>query len=67
MNFWLSLLILIVYLVFLGLFVSGYRHTTFSRSPFNIIFLSLLWPVLLIVYPRFRRNFRRALERDSML
>jgi hypothetical protein len=67
MGYWISLAILGLYSAILLLFVTGYRYTTFPRGILVKIALSLFWPVLLIIYPRFRRNFQRALERDRSL
>jgi hypothetical protein len=65
--FWLGLLVLGIYFTILGLFITGYRYTTFQRGLLIQLTLSLLWPILVITYPRFRRNFQRALERDRSL
>jgi len=65
--FWLGLLVLGIYFTILGLFITGYRCTTFQRGLLIQLTLSLLWPILVITYPRFRRNFQRALERDRSL
>ncbi len=67
MAYWLCLLFFVLYLAVLLLFITGYRYTTFPRGILAKISLSLFWPLLLITYPRFRRNFQRALERDRSL
>ncbi|MEY2985647.1 MAG: hypothetical protein RLZZ568_2264 [Cyanobacteriota bacterium] len=63
MEYFLWIAILMVYLVALALFAAGYRYTTFPRRKLAIFSLSLLWPLLIIVYPRFRRNFKGHWEK----
>lgn len=67
MEYWFLLAILALYLTIMGLFITGYRHTTFPHRTVPKLSLSVLWPLLLIVYPRFRRNFQRALKRSRVL
>ncbi|ALF54090.1 membrane protein [Nostoc piscinale CENA21] len=43
-------------------FWNGFTRTNFTPSLPNRIALSLLWPVLFIVNPSYRRNFRKALK-----
>lgn len=43
-------------------FLTGYGRTNFSRSLSTRIALALLWPVLWVVNPSYRRNFQKALK-----
>lgn len=43
-------------------FWNGFNQTNFSRSFSNKLYLSLLWPALLIANKSYRQNFRRALK-----
>lgn len=43
-------------------FWNGFNRTNFSRSFSNKLYLSLLWPALLIANKSYRQNFRRALK-----
>jgi hypothetical protein len=63
----LSLSIFGFYLAISVIFITGYHYTTFRRKILSKLIFSLFWPILLITYPRFRRNFQRALERDRLL
>lgn len=58
----LVLALLGVYLGGIWKFWRGYYQTTFSRRLPTRMMLSYLWPVLLIVNPSYRRNFRKALK-----
>ncbi|AFZ55925.1 hypothetical protein H6G54_27435 [Anabaena cylindrica FACHB-243] len=43
-------------------FWTGFRKTNFNQTLPNRIGFSLLWPVLFIANPSYRRNFRKALK-----
>ncbi len=59
-------LILFALLVFYGWgawkFWTGYTRTNFSRSLPTRIALAVLWPVLIIANPSYRKNFQKALK-----
>ncbi|MGF1515576.1 MAG: hypothetical protein ACFB5Z_18010 [Elainellaceae cyanobacterium] len=54
----IGLLALVVYAGGIWKFWTGFRRTNFSQGK---LYLSLLWPVLL-VNKSYRRNFNRALK-----
>ncbi|MEQ8995816.1 MAG: hypothetical protein RID53_04830 [Coleofasciculus sp. B1-GNL1-01] len=41
---------------------TGFNRTNFSRSLPNRIYLSLLWPALIVANKSYRKNFTRALK-----
>ncbi|MEQ9668792.1 hypothetical protein [Coleofasciculus sp. G2-EDA-02] len=41
---------------------TGFNRTNFSRSLPNRIYLSLLWPVLIVANKSYRKNFTKALK-----
>ncbi len=43
-------------------FWKGFERTNFSRSLPNRIYLSLLWPALILVNASYRKNFNKALK-----
>ncbi|MEQ8539702.1 MAG: hypothetical protein RIB93_19900 [Coleofasciculus sp. D1-CHI-01] len=43
-------------------FWRGFNRTNFSRSLPNRIYLSLLWPALIVANKSYRKNFTRALK-----
>jgi hypothetical protein len=43
-------------------FWKGFERTNFSRSLPNRIYLSLLWPALIVVNTSYRKNFTKALK-----
>ena len=43
-------------------FWTGFERTSFERSFENRLYLSLLWPVLLIANKSYRQNFSKALK-----
>lgn len=43
-------------------FWNGFHRTSFSRSLSNRLYLSLLWPALLVANKSYRQNFRKALK-----
>lgn len=61
----LPLLIMLLYLTGVIIFATGYGYTTFSKTIPKATILSLFWPVFLVSNGRYRRNFRRAVKRNS--
>ncbi|WP_353930832.1 hypothetical protein WJM97_21595 [Okeanomitos corallinicola TIOX110] len=53
---------LVGYVVGAWKFWSGYNKTHFTQTLPNRIGFSLLWPVLFVANPSYRRNFKRALK-----
>ncbi|MBS3027511.1 MAG: hypothetical protein HCA25_10590 [Dolichospermum sp. DET50] len=53
---------LMVYIRYGWKFWHGFSWTTYHKTPFNRIKLTLIWPVLFCVNRRFRRNFERAMR-----
>lgn len=43
-------------------FWTGFNRTNFSRSLPNRMYLSLLWPVLIVANKSYRKNFTKALK-----
>jgi hypothetical protein len=43
-------------------FQQGFRVTNFSDGLVNRIYLSLMWPALLLTSKSYRQNFNRALK-----
>ncbi|MEQ8754985.1 MAG: hypothetical protein RID09_15925 [Coleofasciculus sp. G1-WW12-02] len=41
---------------------TGFNRTNFSRSLPNRMYLSLLWPVLIVANKSYRKNFTKALK-----
>jgi hypothetical protein len=54
--------LIVVYLGGAWKFWNGFRKTNFNQTLSNRIGFSLLWPVLFIANPSYRRNFRKALK-----
>ena len=59
----------LVLLVVLGIygygvwkFWTGFNRTNFSRSLPNRIYLSVLWPALIVANKSYRKNFTKALK-----
>lgn len=52
----------VAYIVGAWKFWSGYNKTHFHQTLPNRIGFSLLWPVLFVANPSYRRNFKRALR-----
>jgi hypothetical protein len=58
----MNLLIVVLAVVYAGgiwKFLSGFHRTNFSGGR---IYLSLLWPVLLVANKSYRQNFTKALK-----
>lgn len=58
----IAFFVLIIYLVGIWKFMSGYRYTNFNRQLPTKLSLALLWPALLIINPSYRQNFQKALK-----
>ncbi len=43
-------------------FWQGFKRTNFEPSLGNRVYLSVLWPALLLTNKSYRRNFRKALK-----
>jgi hypothetical protein len=43
-------------------FWRGFERTSFERTFGNRVILSLLWPVLFVANPSYRKNFTKALK-----
>ncbi|MEQ9368715.1 MAG: hypothetical protein RIG63_06720 [Coleofasciculus chthonoplastes F3-SA18-01] len=43
-------------------FWTGFNRTNFNRSLPNRIYLSLLWPALIVANKSYRKNFTKALK-----
>ncbi|HAG84467.1 MAG TPA: hypothetical protein DCL61_25755 [Cyanobacteria bacterium UBA12227] len=43
-------------------FWKGFERTNFNRSLPNKIYLSLLWPALIVTNTSYRKNFNKALK-----
>ncbi|MEQ8956389.1 MAG: hypothetical protein RLP02_00465 [Coleofasciculus sp. C2-GNP5-27] len=56
------LLVLGIYGYGVWKFWTGFNRTNFSRSLPNRIYLSLLWPALIVANKSYRKNFTRALK-----
>ena len=56
--FWLT----VAYAIGVVKLWTGFHKTYFTQNLLNRISLSLLWPVLFIANPAYRRNFKRALK-----
>jgi hypothetical protein len=54
--------LMVAYVVGAWKFWSGFDKTHFTKTLPNRVGFSLLWPVLYIANPSYRRNFRRALR-----
>ena len=54
--------LIVVYAAGAWKFWRGFERTNFTRSFSNKLFLSLLWPALLVSNKSYRQNFRRALK-----
>lgn len=52
----------LAYVVGAWKFWTGFNKTHFTQNLPNRIGFSLLWPVLFIANPSYRRNFKRALK-----
>jgi hypothetical protein len=57
-----SLILLIVYGGGFWKFWKGYDRTNFERGLPKRMILSLLWPILFITNPSYRKNFQKALK-----
>ncbi|CAN1209833.1 TspO and MBR like protein [Tumidithrix helvetica PCC 7403] len=55
----IGIAILVVYVLGIWKFLSGFDRTNFTQ---NRIGLALLWPVLFIMNGNYRRNFTKALK-----
>ena len=62
MGHLIGFVLLVVYVGGIWKFLSGYRRTNFNSGLPGRITLALLWPVLLISYKSYRRNFQKALK-----
>ncbi|NEN97661.1 MAG: hypothetical protein F6K50_19660 [Moorea sp. SIO3I7] len=54
--------LLVVYGYGVWKFWRGFERTDFSRSLTNRIYLSLLWPALIVANKSYRKNFTKALK-----
>ena len=54
--------LLVIYLIGIWRFMSGYRHTNFNRGLPTKLILAVLWPALLVINPAYRNNFQKALK-----
>jgi hypothetical protein len=61
MNF-ITLILLLVYGGGFWKFWKGYDRTNFERGLQKKMTLSLLWPILFVTNPGYRRNFQKALK-----
>ena len=62
MHQFIVIVLLVAYLGGIWRFWKGFRQTNFGSSLPNKLFLSLLWPVLLVANKSYRQNFRKALK-----
>ncbi|MBE9125051.1 MULTISPECIES: hypothetical protein [unclassified Coleofasciculus] len=65
MNPFLNLLILVLLGVYgygVWKFWKGFNRTNFNPSLPNRLYLSLLWPALLVMNKSYRKNFTKALK-----
>lgn len=58
----LAVIVLVIYGGGIWRFWKGFRRTNFSPNLSNRLYLSLMWPVLIVVNKSYRRNFNRALK-----
>ena len=58
----ISIILLVVYVGGVWKFWKGFNRTNFNSGLVNKLFLSSLWPVLLIANKSYRRNFQKALK-----
>ncbi|NEO50431.1 hypothetical protein [Moorena bouillonii] len=54
--------LLVVYGYGVWKFWRGFERTDFNRSLTNRIYLSLLWPALIVANKSYRKNFTKALK-----
>jgi hypothetical protein len=57
-----GVLVVIAYIWFGWKFWKGFNRTNFDRSFPNRVRLVLLWPILAIMNPSYRKNFQKALK-----
>ncbi len=55
-------LLIVGYVVGVWKFWNGFHRTNFSPNLPNRIYLSLLWPALVIANKSYRKNFTKALK-----
>ncbi|MCU0535288.1 MAG: hypothetical protein MUD14_15480 [Hydrococcus sp. Prado102] len=58
----IGVLLVIAYIWGAWKFWKGFGRTNFNRSFPNRVRLALLWPVLLVMNPGYRKNFQKALK-----